>query len=302
MMDNAIILELIKKDIEELKLLVEILEKQPENKDILIEITTSKAKNLLQEISLLSGKKANEVTDFKKEELIEEASLEFTEKTDPEPDPHQLIEELIEEYDQAPAASTETSKQPEVQEAEESKIIQEETLSSAGVSTGTNAEEEEKEAPELQQKEEAPVNTAFADEVSSETNNELPPADKTDVQEPPIEEIPDMNEVKQVQLLGEKFTAGKSLNERFTSLQENQYKVKGKPVTSIKKAIGLNDRFMYTRELFNNDTSKFEATVEQLDKATSIIEAVEFLEQNFRWKKDDTSLKFMELVKRRFNN
>ncbi|WP_429415650.1 hypothetical protein [Roseimarinus sediminis] len=301
-MDNAIILELIKKDIEELKLLVEILEKQPDNKDILIEITTSKAKNLLQEISLLGGKKANEVTDFKKEELIEAAGLKFTEKTDPEPDPHQLIEELIEEYDQAPAATTETSKQPEVQEAEESKLIQEETLSSAGVSTGTNAKEEEQEAPEFQQKEQAPVNTAIADEVSSEINNEIPSTYKTDDQEPPIEEIPDMNEVKQVQLLGEKFTAGKSLNERFTSLQENQYKVKGKPVTSIKKAIGLNDRFMYTRELFNNDTSKFEATVEQLDKATSIIEAVEFLEQNFRWKKDDTSLKFMELVKRRFNN
>lgn len=301
-MNNAIILELIKKDIEELKLLVEILEKEPDNKDILIDITTSKAKNLLQEISLLGGKNAPEVADSKKEELIDEARLNYTEKTDPGPDPNQLIEELIEEYDQPSAASTEISEQPDILKTEENKKVQEETISDARVSNSTKLVEKEQKLAGSGHKEEMPVSPEITEEASNEPGSVMSLTEKTGEHESHIEEVHETKEVKQVQLLGEKFTAGKSLNERFTSLKENQYKVKGKPVTSIKKAIGLNDRFMYTRELFNNDASKFESTVEELDKATSIIEAVEFLEQNFRWKKDETSLKFMELVKQRFNN
>lgn len=107
-------------------------------------------------------------------------------------------------------------------------------------------------------------------------------------------------EIKKPRLLGENFIKEPSLNERLTGQKQIQSKIKGKPVTSIKAAIGLNDRFMYTRELFDNKVSKFESTVEQLDKATGIIEAIEFLEQNFKWPKSETSLKFVELVKRRF--
>jgi hypothetical protein len=33
-----------------------------------------------------------------------------------------------------------------------------------------------------------------------------------------------------------------------------------------------------------------------------ISEAVNFLQQNFKWKKNETSLKFVNLVKRRFPN
>ena len=103
-------------------------------------------------------------------------------------------------------------------------------------------------------------------------------------------------------VLGERFTKDKSLNEKFTSLGESKYKVVGKPVTSVKRAIRLKDRFMFTRELFDNDSDKYNLTLEAIDNANNFVEAIEYLEENCKWPKSETSLKFMELVKRRFDN
>jgi hypothetical protein len=103
-------------------------------------------------------------------------------------------------------------------------------------------------------------------------------------------------------IVGERFRKEPSLNERFTEITQKGARVKGKPVTSIKAAIGLNDRFQYIRELFSNNQEKFLTTVNTLDQFSSFIEAIEYLEGHFEWPKNETSLKFMELVKRRFEN
>jgi hypothetical protein len=69
--------------------------------------------------------------------------------------------------------------------------------------------------------------------------------------------------------------------------------LKGKPV---------NDRFMNIRELFDGNNQKFLETFKTLDSKQNIKEAVDYLRNNFRWKRNETSLKFVNLVKRRFIN
>lgn len=93
-----------------------------------------------------------------------------------------------------------------------------------------------------------------------------------------------------------------SVNEKIAATLKHEPKVKGIPVTNIMGAIGINDRFLFTRELFTNDSKKFEGTVNHLDQLNNFIEAIEYLEANFKWTKNDASLKFMELLKRRFEN
>jgi len=44
----------------------------------------------------------------------------------------------------------------------------------------------------------------------------------------------------------------------------------------------------------------FSETIHKLDEMKTIREAVDFLQENFQWKNNETSRKFMELVKRRF--
>jgi hypothetical protein len=72
------------------------------------------------------------------------------------------------------------------------------------------------------------------------------------------------------------------------------------PINSIWDGIGINDRFLFIRELFSNNNAKFETTVTALDKLTTIHEAVNYLKMNFKWNKSEASQKFLALVKRRF--
>lgn len=72
------------------------------------------------------------------------------------------------------------------------------------------------------------------------------------------------------------------------------------PINSIWDGIGINDRFLFIRELFANSSAKFETTITALDKLETIQDAVNYLKLNFKWAKTDASQKFLVLVKRRF--
>jgi len=79
---------------------------------------------------------------------------------------------------------------------------------------------------------------------------------------------------------------------------ETEYKII--PINSIWDGIGINDRFLFIRELFANSSAKLENTVTALDKLATIQDAVTYLKMNFKWNKTEASQKFLVLVKRRF--
>ena len=100
--------------------------------------------------------------------------------------------------------------------------------------------------------------------------------------------------------LGDSFLKGKSVNDIITDQNKLEFKLSNRPVTSIQSAIGINDRFQYIRELFDGDNQKYLEAVKTLDTMNNIKAAVDYLRQNYKWKKNETSLKFVNLVKRRF--
>lgn len=105
------------------------------------------------------------------------------------------------------------------------------------------------------------------------------------------------------QRLGDRFSKEKSFNDLMAAESTNlEHKLSNRPVTSIQKVIGINDRFQYIRELFDGNANDFTKTVSEIDAMQNIKEAVRYLQQNFKWKKNETSLKFVNLVKRRFPN
>ncbi len=116
---------------------------------------------------------------------------------------------------------------------------------------------------------------------------------------------PGPEEGKEVQhekhTLGEKFTAGKSVHDLLmTEKIKSDLKFSNIPIPNLASAIGTNDKFLFTRELFEGNMEQFTDTIRQLDAMKNIREAVDFLQENFNWKKSETSHKFLELVKRRF--
>jgi hypothetical protein len=82
---------------------------------------------------------------------------------------------------------------------------------------------------------------------------------------------------------------------------EEHSRFKPAPIKSLKEGLILNDRYLFQRELFNNDKAKLDETVAALDRLANIQEAVEYLKANFRWTKSEASEKFVQLVKRRFS-
>jgi hypothetical protein len=77
--------------------------------------------------------------------------------------------------------------------------------------------------------------------------------------------------------------------------------LEGIPLKNIRDGIGLNDKFLFIRELFADDQDKYENTLVTLNAYATIEEAVAFLKQNFKWNKSEASQKFLALVKRRFS-
>lgn len=148
-------------------------------------------------------------------------------------------------------------------------------------------------------------------EIKKEPEVSEEPQEKTDAGEP-FKEITENeddvvleeeNEIADaVSRLGDSFLKGKSLNDLITDQNKLEFKLSNRPVSSIQAAIGINDRFQYIRELFDGDNQKFLETVKTLDSKQNIKEAVDYLRNNFKWKKNETSLKFVNLVKRRFIN
>lgn len=146
------------------------------------------------------------------------------------------------------------------------------------------------------------VDPIVEDESQGNDNSEI-------IEEPVKNKIDEVNlEDEKVvdehsQRLGDSFTKEKSVNDLLSADIKNlEHKLSHQSVSNIKSAIGINDRFQYIRELFDGNADNFSKTVTELDSFNSLKEAVEYLQQNFKWKKNETSLKFVSLVKRRFPN
>lgn len=97
----------------------------------------------------------------------------------------------------------------------------------------------------------------------------------------------------------------RSASSEYFALEKEEKKAetplfKPSPIRSLKDGLTLNDRYLFQRELFNNDKIKLDEAIARLDRLASIQEAVGYLKANYRWTKNEASEKFVLLVKRRF--
>ncbi|HKJ79734.1 MAG TPA: hypothetical protein VKA10_09365 [Prolixibacteraceae bacterium] len=186
----------------------------------------------------------------------------------------------------------------------EEEVVEETTPEPVQISEEKIAEISEE--PEEDQKEEpVPVENETEEVGSQEQQVEAESKDEESIQaekedDEMLEEETEKSEANS--RLGDSFLKGKSVNDLVTDQNKLEFKLSNRPVGSIKSAIGINDRFQYIRELFDGSSEKFAEAVTELDSKNNLKEAVEYLRTNFKWKKNETSLKFVNLVKRRFQD
>ena len=116
-------------------------------------------------------------------------------------------------------------------------------------------------------------------------------------QQPPVKEVHELLPV----------AGGASLNEKLGSKQnEVSDALQDAPVKDLKKAIGINDRYLYINELFRGDESMYERSIKTINGFAIFPEAEYWIRRELKSKlgwddKAPVVKQFDQLVRRRFS-
>ncbi|MBN2480505.1 MAG: hypothetical protein JXB19_02095 [Bacteroidales bacterium] len=137
------------------------------------------------------------------------------------------------------------------------------------------------------------------------TEDEVPVAkERTEDSASDISKAGEKKTEKEARILSERFSGRTSLYDSIheTVVQQNGGPIgQTSPVTSITSAIGINDRFTFVRELFNNDLTGYEETIKILDDALNFNEAYNYMIQNFDWDMDcETVQILLNIIRRKY--
>ena len=148
---------------------------------------------------------------------------------------------------------------------------------------------------------------------NAETMNKISTQNKPAIlfEPDPEEDIPTLSHQRPVQ-------AKKEINETAahvsTSINEKLKQTKidlgdtftEVPIRDLKKAIGVNDRFLFINELFRGDEAVYERSIKTINSFSILPEAEYWIQRELKvkngWKDSDELVKqFYQLVKRRFS-
>ena len=148
----------------------------------------------------------------------------------------------------------------------------------------------------------------------AETKNSLSLNNKRKFNFDPVEDIPTLSHQKYnpdpvKQELNEAMAdeGSDSLNDKLReSKKELSDTLKDAPIKDLKKAIGINDRFLYINELFKGDEVMYERSIKTINGFTIYPEAEYWIRRELKVKlgwddQNQTVKQFDQLVKRRFS-
>jgi len=123
----------------------------------------------------------------------------------------------------------------------------------------------------------------------------------------PLFEIPTLSHQQGVKEINELAGENESLNDR---LKENKMEVvevlKHEPIKDLRKAIGINDRFVFINDLFRGDEAMYERSIKTINSFYIFPEAEYWINRELivklGWDAESAIVKhFYQLVKRRFS-
>ncbi len=139
-------------------------------------------------------------------------------------------------------------------------------------------------------------------------------AEEEPVQETPVEAVEEPQEQPQEQLQPEPVVAQPAQEEPKAEpapavapaepVHTDAHKANtayGAPVTDLKQAISIGDRFLYQRELFGKNGELMQRTIADLNGLNTFDEAMEYIDRHFNWDKEQPSYElFVNALHRRF--
>ena len=137
----------------------------------------------------------------------------------------------------------------------------------------------------------APIKTSEpAKESVPEPAEEVVVVEKVEV-EPAPQPAPAPREEEAPQRLGD--VIAKNVTTLADKMAEEQPTAAFNRITDIRKAIGLNDKFLMIRDLFGGDANLYEDTINHLNEYDDLDECMIFIVENFRWNPDSEGAKLL---------
>lgn len=102
--------------------------------------------------------------------------------------------------------------------------------------------------------------------------------------------------------LGEKLAGSKKFrNEQLAHPTKDVSSVlQNKPIADLTKAIGINDKFLFTKELFSGNAELYAKSIAELNSFTDINDALIYIQDNFSWENDNEAAgKLIDLIRRK---
>jgi len=124
------------------------------------------------------------------------------------------------------------------------------------------------------------------------------------IETPKPEPEPEPVHEKDHPIIAEKFTTESSINENMAGNREPNLdtKLMEQAIDHIGRNIGINDRFLIIRELFDGDSDGFGKLIQELDAAGSLQNAAEQLQTQFNNSPDHEGVAILDkLVKRKYS-
>lgn len=280
-MEKDALLEIIIHDLKEVEVMAENAKGDTQLSKAYFKLTRNRIKSILEEIEMLEELSLPENYSSQSRDARAEikniSPQEINEKK----------EEIENQTTPPPSSTTEDSdqKQSPVKEA----MAEKEDVPDTDQSRNSQTTQE---TPII----EGQAKKSPAEEKSTSEPKETTQASNAEYQE---------DKKKENKVLGEKLKKEKaSFNEQLGKNQKNttqKHSFSTPPIADLKKAMGINDRFFFQRELFNGSAEVMNQTLEQLNQMGGINEAHNFLLANFNWDPENEAvLSFMELVERRY--
>ena len=124
-----------------------------------------------------------------------------------------------------------------------------------------------------------------------------------------IEQVPTLaqQQPKVVYELNETVQGEQSINDKLKQQTvETAGKLQNEPIRDLRKAIGINDKYRFVKELFRNDEAAYERSVKTINSFNILQEAEYWIQREMKYKlgwddNDSTVKSFYQLVKRRFS-
>lgn len=167
------------------------------------------------------------------------------------------------------------------------------------------ADDEEEE--EIAEEETAPSIFEITDEEEyeeAEEEIEELPFSFREVEEESSEEVaPTIADAAQpVTVLGDVVGAERTtIADSITPKEDVASVIGSSQLSSLRSAIGLNDKFLLIRDLFGGDNGAYEAAIDGLDSCQSLDDAMLYIFDNFAWDSECDGAKLLtELLSRRF--